>query len=451
MMVLADMALVEFGLKVLPLAIILVLLLPPFKRHFLVAGFFGALFAIVAGGFTPAMFTETFFSGLGDIMAITSVMVYAATALTLGQAGAIDAMMGLLKRASKGHVEIIAGGMVLIQGLATYAAGLGAGNLLVTAPLVYAALGGIRGVIAALGIVSSAAWATSPASAEAAFISSQMGIDPTTYAAMMRPYTAVIAVIAIGLAVVATWRAKKKGNIDPGDISEVGDGGMFEDDASQPSVATSDEEMNDLGEQLRRATPFLFLLLIIVVGPPINEVLGTTIFTPLTIAALTIGLLVLLVNDAIEDIGEMYVESAAPILRYLFMVGLFLGYIVIIREFGTFEAIASVVGVLPLALVGVGAMIFGFLIAVPAGAYTVALLTIIIPVLEGVGVPTEVYGFIAIAVAQGAMISPVQISVVALAHGFDEDILDIVRNNLPFMPVMLLVTIAMAVIFGGAV
>lgn len=448
-MVLADMALIEFVVKVIPLAIILVLLLPPFKRHFLVAGFFGALFAIIVGQTTPGTFTGTFLGGLGDIMAITSVMIYAATALTLGQAGAIDAMMGLLKKASKGRVEIIAGGMVLIQGLATYAAGLGAGNLLVTAPLVFAALGSIRGVIAALGIVSSAAWATSPASAEAAFISSQMGIDPTTYAAMMRPYTAVIAVIAIGIAVVATWRAKKAGNIEPGDVTETGDSDL--DSASGMTVEPSADSMDDLGEQLRRATPFLFLLLIIVVGPTINSMVGTTLFTPVTIAALTIGLLVLLVDEGVEDIGDMFVESATPILKYLFMVGLFLGYIVIIREFGTFDAIASVVGVLPLALVGVGAMVFGFLIAVPAGAYTVALLTIIIPVLEGVGVPTQVYGFIAIAVAQGAMISPVQISVVALAHGFNEDILDIVKNNLPFMPAMLLVTIVLAILFGGAI
>lgn len=450
-MVLADMALIEFVVKVIPLAIILVLLLPPFKRHFLVAGFFGALFAIIVGQTTPGTFTGTFLGGLGDIMAITSVMIYAATALTLGQAGAIDAMMGLLKKASKGRVEIIAGGMVLIQGLATYAAGLGAGNLLVTAPLVFAALGGIRGVIAALGIVSSAAWATSPASAEAAFISSQMGIDPTTYAAMMRPYTAVIAVIAIGIAVVATWRAKKAGNIEPGDVTDTQDtdGGL--DNGSGMTVEPSADSMDNLGEQLRRATPFLFLLLIIVVGPTINNMVGTTLFTPVTIAALTIGLLVLLVDEGVEDIGDMFVESATPILKYLFMVGLFLGYIVIIREFGTFDAIASVVGVLPLALVGVGAMVFGFLIAIPAGAYTVALLTIIIPVLEGVGVPTQVYGFIAIAVAQGAMISPVQISVVALAHGFNEDILDIVKNNLPFMPAMLLVTIVLAVLFGGAI
>lgn len=460
-----EMALTEFAIKAIPIIVILILLLPPFKQHILVAGFFGALFAIGAGQFAPGMFTEAFFGGLSDIMSITSVMIFAATALTLAEFGAIDALLGLLRKASRGRIEIIAGGMVLIQGMATYAAGLGAANLLVTAPLVYAALGGVRGVIAALGIISSVSWATSPASAEAAFISSQMGITASQYSAMMRPYTFAIWAIAVGLAIVATWRAKKSGDIEPGKVGEMLDKGrdVFDKEESdgtpQPpseAVTDTDEEaeeskMEDLGTQLRKAAPFMFLLTAIVVGPAFNEMAGFSIFTPLTTAAMTIGLLAVLVDEAVQDLGETFVESAIPILKYLFMVGVFLGYIMIIREFGTFEAIASVVGILPLALVGIGAIIFGFLVAIPAGAYTVALLTIIIPTLEGMGVPVEVYGFLAIATAQGAMISPVQISVTALAHGFEEDILDIVKNNIPYMIAMLGVTIALAVLFGGVI
>ncbi len=454
----AELALGELVLKAIPILLILVLLLPPFRMHVLVAGFFGALFAIAAGQFAPSMFTEAFFGGLGGIMGITSVMIFAATALTLADAGSIRALLGLVRKASRGRLELIAGGIVLIQGMATYAAGLGAANVLVTAPLAYAALGRIRGIIAAIGIISSVSWATSPASAEAAFISSQMGISASQYSAMMRPYTFAIWAIAVGVALVAAWRAKKADAIEPGKVGEMLEkgGDMFggSDDGEDAPVEAADSGeggMDDLGTQLRKATPFLFLLAAIVVGPYINDTVGYQAFNPVTIAAFTLGLLVIFVRDAAQDIGETFVESAIPILRYLFMVGVFLGFISIIREFGTFEAIASSVGIFPLALVGVGAMIFGFLVAVPAGAYTVALLTIIIPILEGMGVPTEVYGFIAIVVAQGAMISPVQISVVASAHGFEMDIMDIVRNNLPYMVAMGVVTILMAVIFGGIV
>jgi hypothetical protein len=97
-------------------------------------------------------------------------------------------------------------------------------------------------------------------------------------------------------------------------------------------------------------------------------------------------------------------------------------------------------------LITITALIAAFLVAVPSAAYTVAIDALIIPVLAAAGVPGLAFGFVGIAVAQGAMISPVQISVAALAHSFRREILDIVRNNAPYMPIMLVITLIMAAV-----
>jgi hypothetical protein len=64
-------------------------------------------------------------------------------------------------------------------------------------------------------------------------------------------------------------------------------------------------------------------------------------------------------------------------------------------------------------------------------------------------VPVWAFGFVGIAVAQGAMMSPVQINVAATAHGFKTDILMVVRNNAPYMPLAFLITLLMATLFAG--
>jgi hypothetical protein len=140
----------------------------------------------------------------------------------------------------------------------------------------------------------------------------------------------------------------------------------------------------------------------------------------------------------------MFIEGGLTILRYLFMVGLFLGFINMLGQIGTFTAIAGLTGFAPAAWLTIAALIIAFLVAIPSAAYTVAIDALIIPVLAAAGVPAAAFGFVGIAVAQGAMMSPVQISVSALAHSFRRDILDIVRNNTPYMPVMLVVTLIMA-------
>ena len=65
------------------------------------------------------------------------------------------------------------------------------------------------------------------------------------------------------------------------------------------------------------------------------------------------------------------------------------------------------------------------------------------------GVPVWAFGFVGIAVAQGAMMSPAQINVAATAHGFRTDIITIVKTNAPYMPLAFLVTVIMVAFFAG--
>ena len=78
-------------LSILPLLVILVLLLPPFRFHFLFAGLVGGVIAVIIGGLGPATVTKLVFDGMAQIMSIFSVMLFAATAMLLGLTSRIAA------------------------------------------------------------------------------------------------------------------------------------------------------------------------------------------------------------------------------------------------------------------------------------------------------------------------------------------------------------------------
>ncbi|MEW6522963.1 MAG: hypothetical protein AB1445_05220 [Bacillota bacterium] len=411
-------------LKVLPLLVVLVLLMPPFKFHILVAGFAGGVIAALIGGLTIAKVTSVYLSGLSQMMGITSVMVFAATAIFLSQAGATKALLGLIERLFKGKLAYVAAGMVLVQALATYAAGCGAANTLVTAPLIANLVGFVPHVVAGLSIVSGASWATSPSSAESAFISKAMNISVTEYAEFMRPYTVIFWIVGMLLA----WYGVKRYG------SRLG-----KDHHNQ------EKEEVPLGTQLRHALPFLVLLTLILVGPPINRALNKSLFTTVTTPLITVIVACLSMRLNPNQVGEMLIDGARPILRYLFLVGLFLGFIKIMGEIGTFDALASLPGLMPVGLITAGALVIAFLIAIPSAAYTVAIDALIIPVMAAVGVPIWAFGFVGIAVAQGAMISPVQINVAATAHGFGVDIMQVVKNNIKYMVLIMILTVSFGV------
>jgi len=440
-------------LAVAPLFVILVLLLPPFRLHVLVAGLVGGVLAVIIGGLSAPKVTELFFAGMTQILDIKSVMLFAATAMVLARCGCTNAIMELMTRWFGARTELIAAAMVLVQATATYMAGIGAANTLVTAPLVFAAVGFVPLAVVGMSIVSGASWATSPSSAESAYISKQMGISATEYASYMLPYTVAFWVIGALLAWYGVRRYRLAGRLVPGVSANTrADLGNKGAPKAPIEVPVTNGPGIDIGAGLsaaRRAIPFFVMLLLILVGPPLNRMIGIPLFSAVLLPLWVLLITALLLKVHPNRIAEMFVEGGLTILRYMFLVALFLGFIKMLSEIGTFTAIAGLVGFAAPAIVLTAALVVAFLIAIPAAAYTVAIDALIIPVLGAVGVPVWAYGFVGIAVAQGAMMSPVQINVAATAHGFKTDILAVVRNNAPYMPLAFLVTLLMATFFAG--
>lgn len=440
-------------LTIVPLLVILVLLLPPFRLHVLVAGLVGGALAVAIGGLSAPKVTTLFLAGMTQILDIKSVMLFAATAMVLARCGCTNAIMELITRWFGARTEFVAAAMVLVQATATYMAGIGAANTLVTAPLVFAAVGFVPLAVVGMSIVSGASWATSPSSAEAAYISKQMGISATEYASFMLPYTMVFWVIGALLAWYGVRRYRLAGRLAPGIAT--GTQGELENKTAPKApieVPVTSGPATDIGAGLsaaRRATPFFVMLLLILAGPPLNRMIGTPFFSPVLLPLWVLLITALLLKVHPNRIADMFVEGGLTILRYMFLVALFLGFINMLGEIGTFTAIAGLVGFAPPAIVLAVALVVAFLVAIPAAAYTVAIDALIIPVLGAVGVPVWAYGFVGIAVAQGAMMSPVQINVAATAHGFKTEILTVVRNNAPYMPLAFLITLLMATFFAG--
>jgi hypothetical protein len=179
-------------------------------------------------------------------------------------------------------------------------------------------------------------------------------------------------------------------------------------------------------------------------GPIINRQLGVAIFTNLTTPFAVILLAAALSKIPLNTMAVEFVKGSRTILVYLFAVGVFLGFINLMGEIGTFEVLASLPGNLSGNLVGIGALVIAFLIAIPSATYTAAIDALILPVMAAAGVPIFLFGFVGIIVAQGAMMSPVQVNVSATAHGFRASIMKIVRNNAPYMPLAALLTIIMS-------
>lgn len=437
-------------LSILPLIVVLVLLLPPFRFHFLFAGLIGGFAAVLIGGLNAGTVTKLVLDGMAQILSIYSVMLYAATAMVLARCGCTNAVMELIRGWFGDRLEYVAGAMVLVQAAATYMAGIGAANTLVTAPLAFAAVGFVPLAIVGMSIASGAAWATSPSSAESAYISKQMGISVTEYASYMLPYTLIFWAIGIVLAWYGARRYRLAGKLLPGVPPNTGAGAANPAPAISTAGAPAEEVPVRAGfSATRRAMPFFIMLILILVGPPLNRAIGVPLFSPVLVPlwVLTATALLLWVNP--NKLAEMFIEGGVTILRYLFAVAVFLGLINLLAEIGTFKAFAGMISFAPITLLTVAGLLVAFLVAIPAAAYTVAIDALIIPVLSALGVPVWAFGFVGIAVAQGAMMSPAQINVAATAHGFQTDIMTIVRNNAPYMPLAFVVTAIMATFFAS--
>ena len=241
-------------LSIVPLIVILVLLLPPFRFHFLFAGIIGGFAAVLIGGLNAGTVTKLVFDGMAQIMSIYSVMLFGATAMVLARCGCTKAVMELIRGRFGEKLEYVAAATVLVQAAATYMAGIGAANTLVTAPLVFVAVGFVPLSVVGMSIASGASWATSPSSAESAYISKQMGISAADYASYMLPYTLTFWAIGILLAWYGVRRYRLAGKLQPG-IPPTTSEKVANPAATKPTVADAAEEVaqnQDIHRQAER-------------------------------------------------------------------------------------------------------------------------------------------------------------------------------------------------------
>ncbi len=396
------------------------------RKHMLIAGAVGGVTAMVLGGIGVEAGTGLVLGGINQMLGSTVPILYAATAALVARAGATSAIVSLAERWLGTRISLLAGFMVLVQALATYTAGLGAGNTMVTAPLVFAAVGANRQVIAGMAIATAASFTTSQASTETVVTAEFANVDLVEHANSMLPFTLLFWAVGIGLAI---YGVAKHGSL----------------------LVGPQEKGNEIGEQpatgllWKLAIPGIALLVMVVSSGRFNDLVGTTIFTPITIVVFTALLTYFLTPLDWNETAEGLVEGSRFILVTLFSVGIFLGFINILGEIGTFELIASWAELAPESMVVPVAILIAFIVAIPAGAFTAGVLTLVLPTLSVLGMPSEALGLVAIAAGLGTQVSPVQINVAALAGGFDQSVMQIVRGNIKFvggaMVLLLLISI----------
>lgn len=407
-------------INLIPIAIILVVLIF-WRKHMLFAGLLGAVSAMLIGQIALGDAVSKVTGGISTMFSYTAPILYAAAAVMVSQAGCFKAIVSVAQKKLKKKIFLFAAFMVLVQSLATYMAGMGAGNTMVIAPLVFAAVGAIPEVIAGMAIATAACFTTSPASTETVLAAEAAAVDVGKHASAMMPMTLILIVLGAALAAYGVY---KKGTLL---VEKAGTGNAAEEEEiSKPGV---------------RMIPAIALLVQVILGGKINGLLHVNIFSPvvnvLITAILTAALTPLRINKTCDALGE----GSRYILTTLFSVGIFLGFINIIAALGTFEQLAALVGKAPQVIIVPCAIIMAFLIAIPSGAMCAGVLALILPTMSLLGMPSAAMGMVAIAAGLGTQVSPVQINIAALSDGFKVDIMTIVKSNMKYVLIALAVLI----------
>ncbi|MEJ5965345.1 transporter [Flavonifractor porci] len=413
-------------INLIPIVIILVVLF--MRKHMLFAGLLGAIAAMVIGQISLNSAAEMVMTGVQTMFSYTAPIMYAAAAVMVARGGSFEAIVKLAESKLKSKMFLLAGFLVLVQSMATYMAGMGAGNTMVIAPLVAAAVGAVPEVIAGMAIATAVCFTTSPSSTETILAAESAGRDVVEHASAMMPMTLLF--VAIG-AVLAAYGVHKHGSVIRKNNTDGGE--------NAPENAKT---------LYVRSIPAIALLVMVIAGSKINGLIGFTVFTPATnvifTAILTAILTPLKINKTCEALGD----GSRYILTTLFSVGFFLSFINIIGECGTFAQLAALVGKVPQAVIVPCAIIMAFLIAIPSGAFCAGVLTLILPTMSFLGLSSEAMGLVAIAAGFGTQVSPVQINVAALSDGFQQDIMTTVKGNAKYLVGVLVLLILASFVFA---
>ncbi|MGI6154312.1 MAG: transporter [Christensenellaceae bacterium] len=418
-------------LLLLPLLIIIFLLVR--KQHMLVAAFIGGALAIILGRLDAVAINKLLMDGINRMLGMTVPIMYAATASMVTKAGSIKSVVKLANHYFKGRIAALAGFMVLIQGVATLMSGLASSNSIVIAPLVFAAFGAVPEVIAGMTIVSAVAFSTTPVSGHAIVAAEMAKIDIFNYFSLMQPLIGLFFLLGIGIAVYGVLKR----------------GSMFKSTGSNSEAnATAEDTSESVGEMWKNAVPFIVLLIMAVFGPNINKLIQMDVFTPAVNVIITVMLTIVCAKFSPREASDALIDGSRIFLVTLFSVGLFLGFINMIGEIGTFVAIANLVNNVPQALVVPIAILIGYLLAIPVGALSTAVAALILPSLAAIGLSPLALGLVAVAIGFGTQVSPVQINIAVLADAFEQDVMDIIKGNLSFSIASLLIIVVIGVLFA---
>lgn len=413
-------------LSVVPVIVVLVLL---FRRvHMLLAGLVGGVIALIIGGIGLGDANKIFMEAIPALLgaSVTVPILNSAAATAVFRSGGYSAALTLAKRAVKGQVQWLALFIVLLQALATYMSGIGGGSAMVIAPLAFAAVGAIPELIAGMSIASAAGFVSSPASLETSVIINLTGFAHENYVAIMRPWWLLLTVVAM---ILAFWGAKRRGALTTGETD-------------------SEIEKMSTAELWRTTIPVLFLLFAVIGGPFINKAVGLPILGPLVYVIVTILLIALCTKFTLNQSFQSLVEGADYILKALFSVGIFVAFINMMGAIGSWETIAGIAKSAPAALMLPTAIIGGFLVGWPAGAYVGSILSMVLPVAVALGFGPLQVGFVALGVALGSQVSYVNITVQALSSGFRTPVPEIARGNMKWILGCLVALLAVSFFVG---
>ena len=87
----------------------------------------------------------------------------------------------------------------------------------------------------------------------------------------------------------------------------------------------------------------------------------------------------------------------------------------------------------PVSLVVPAAVVAGFAIGFPAGAYVGSILTLVLPIAVALGFSPLAVGFVTIGVGFGSQVSLVNITMQALSAGFRIPVLQVSKGNAPYV------------------
>ncbi|MGX7262597.1 hypothetical protein [Enterococcus crotali] len=403
---------------IIPLILVLVLLF--MKVDMIIAGFVGGVLAMIIGGIGLEQANKQLLETIPTMLGITVPIINSAVAMAVFKSGGYSAALTLAKRGTKGKVEYVSAFIVILLAAATYMSGIGGGSAMVIAPLAFVAVGAVPELIAAMSLAAAVSFTTSPASLESSIVSKLGDFSVAKYVSDMRPIWLLFCALAI---ILAFWGTKRR-NI-----------GFKEND--------DDEYASMSNKALFKLTlPAIFLLFAVIFGPVVNDLVGFPLLTPLVYMVLTLALIFICSDFSLNQSVEAMVDGSTYILTRLFQVGIFLAFINIIAQTGTFAVIAGIASAAPTLIMVPVAILTGILIGVPAGAYVGSVLTLVLPVAVSLGFSSIELGLVAVGVGLGSQMSFVNITMQALSSGFQIPILDVVKGNVKWISLASVVLIA---------